>query len=251
MKLLCALAIAFALAAPVPACADGKAATKRILIYGDSNTWGWIPVEHGYPTTRYAEAKRWPGIAGAALGDGYVLIEEGLSGRTTDLADPTTPHLPGAGLDGSAYLPAAVASHLPLDLIVIMLGTNDLKAMYERSPERVAEGIGRLIELVKEADGGVATTYPVAQILVLAPPPIVATERFPQEVFAGGVEKSRRLAAEYEAVARAAGAQFLDIGEITEADGVDGLHLSEDAHRKIGIAIAAKIKAILGFQIQL
>ncbi len=86
--------------------ADGAA--RRILVFGDSNTWGWIPVERGYPTTRYAAGERWPGVAQAALGERYEIIEEALNGRTTDLADPAVPELSGAGLNGSAYLPAAV-----------------------------------------------------------------------------------------------------------------------------------------------
>ncbi len=89
------------------------------------------------------------------------------------------------------------------------------------------------------------TEYPAPQVLVVAPPPMTETERFPAPVFANGVEKSGQLAAHYEAVARAAGAEFLDAGRITPADGVDGMHLSAEAHRRLGLAIADKIRAIL------
>ena len=189
--------------------------------------------------------KRWPGVAQAALGGGYEIIEEALNGRTIDLADPTLPELPGAGLDGSAYLPAAVASHLPLDLVVIMLGTNDLKTAFDRSPEEVAAGIRKLIDLVKAQDRAAWTEYPAPKVLVVAPPPMRGTDRFPEQVYADGVEKSRQLAGLYETAALAAGAGFLDAGRITPADGVDGLHLSADAHRRLGLAIADKIRAIL------
>ena len=118
--------------------ADGAA--TRILVFGDSNTWGWIPVERGYPTTRYFAGERWPGVAQAALGERYEVVEEALNGRTTDLADPAVPELSGAGFDGSAYLPAAVASHLPLALVVIMLGTNDLKTAFDRIARRGCPG---------------------------------------------------------------------------------------------------------------
>ncbi|HEU5468058.1 MAG TPA: serine hydrolase [Steroidobacteraceae bacterium] len=219
--------------------------TKRVLIFGDSNTWGWIPVERGYPTTRYPADQRWPGVAQAALGVEYQIIEEGLNGRTTDLPDPSVRGLPGAGLDGSAYLPATVASHLPVDLLVIMLGTNDLQTSFDRSPEEVAQGMNKLVRLVKALDRGAWTEYPAPRVLVIAPPPMTETERFPAEVFANGVEKSRQLAARYETVARDAGAEFLDAGALTQADGVDGLHLSADAHRKIGLAIADRIRVIL------
>ena len=218
---------------------------KRVLAYGDSNTWGWVPAEQGFPTTRYGADERWPGIAQTALGDGYEIIEEGLSGRTTDLPDPSVPQIAGAGLDGSAYLPAAVASHLPLDLVVIMLGTNDLKTMFGRSPEDIARGMLALVESVKAMSRAAWTEYPAPKVLVVAPPPLVATERFPGAVFDDGIEKSRQLAARYADVAQAASVEFLDAGGVTAADGVDGLHLTADAHRKLGLAIAAKVKECL------
>ena len=105
--------------------------------------------------------------------------------------------LSGAGLDGSAYLPAAVASHLPLDLVVIMLGTNDLKTKFDRSPEAIALGVRGLIERVRRIDRGAWTEYPAPRVLVLAPPPLVQTERFPAAILAGGIDKSRALAAQY------------------------------------------------------
>ena len=219
-----------------------SAPTKRVLVYGDSNTWGWMPVERGFPTTRFGASERWPGIAQAALGDGYEIVEEGLSGRTTNLPDPTVPDLAAAGLDGSAYLPAAVASQLPLDLVVIMLGTNDIKTSFERSPEDIARGMRTLVEQVKAMDRAVWTEYPAPKILVVAPPPMAPTERFPAAVFAGGVEKSRQLASLYAKVAADAGVEFLDAGAVTSADGVDGLHLTAEAHRKLGQAIAMKIR---------
>ena len=86
------------------------------------------------------------------------------------------PELSGAGLDGSAYLPATVASQLPLDLVVIMLGTNDLKTSFERSPGDIAGGMRALVEQVKAMDRAVWTEYPAPKILVVAPPPMVQTE---------------------------------------------------------------------------
>ena len=222
-----------------------SAPTKRILVYGDSNTWGWVPVERGFPTTRFGANERWPGIARVALGDGYEVIEEGLSGRTTDLPDPSVTELAGAGLDGSAYLPAAVASQLPLDLVVIMLGTNDLKASFDRSPEDIARGMRRLVDQVKAMDRAVWTKYPAPKILVVAPPPLAQTESFPAAVFAGGLEKSRQLASLYAKVAADAGVAFLDAGTVTGTDGMDGLHLTAEAHRKLGQAIATKIRDTL------
>ena len=145
---------------------------KRVMVYGDSNSWGWMPVERGFPSTRYPADVRWPGVLQAQLGDGYVVVDEALSGRTTDVQDPTVPNVTGAGLDGSAYLSPAIASHLPLDLVVIMLGTNDTKAMYDRPAFRIALGVGHLIDIVRATGGGVGTEYPSPKVLVLAPPPL-------------------------------------------------------------------------------
>jgi lysophospholipase L1-like esterase len=125
---------------------------------------------------------------------------------------------------------------------VIMLGTNDLKASFDRSPDDIARGLRRLVEQVKAMDRAVWTEYPAPKILVVAPPPLMQAERFPAAVFAGGLEKSRQLASLYAKVAAEAGAEFLDAGTVTAADGVDGLHLTAEAHRKLGRAIAAKIQ---------
>jgi lysophospholipase L1-like esterase len=222
-----------------------QGAAKRIMIYGDSNTWGYIPVESG-TTTRYPEDVRWPGVLQAILGSGYEVIDEGLSARTTDIADPTLPHISGAGLDGSAYLSSAIATHLPLDLVVIMLGTNDAKKMFDRSAFRIALGMGKLIDIVAQTKSGVGTSYSAPRVLVLAPPPLgkLAPESR-AERFAGGVEKTKALPAYYEAIAKASGAEFLDVGKLTATDGVDGVHLSPAAHKAIGTGVADRVKAIL------
>ena len=222
-----------------------EGATKRIMVYGDSNTWGYIPVESG-TTTRYPAEVRWPGVLNAALGSGYEVIEEGLSARTTDIPDPTLPHISGAGLDGAAYLSPALATHLPLDLVVIMLGTNDVKKMLDRSPLRVALGVGKLIDIVAQTKSGVGTSYPAPKILVLAPPPLgkLAPESR-AERFAGGVEKTKAMPAYYEAIAKAAGAEFLDLGKLTTTDGLDGVHFTAAAHKAIGTGVAEKVKGIL------
>src|ERR1700750_1283342 len=91
---------------------------KRVLCFGDSLTWGWIPVAEGMPTQRYPRDVRWTGVLADRLGEGYEVIEEGLSARTTNVDDPTDPRL-----NAGAYLPGSLASHLPLDLVILLLGT--------------------------------------------------------------------------------------------------------------------------------
>jgi lysophospholipase L1-like esterase len=178
------------------------------------------------------------------LGDNYQIIEEGLDGRTTDARDPGSP-ISGAQLDGSAYLPACLASHLPVDLVVIMLGTNDLKPVFNRTPLRIAIGAAHLIDLVNTLNGGVGTTYKNPKVLLICPPPLnPEIEKGPVfgEMFKGGVEKSQKLSELYEAVAKMGGAEFLNAGSVISTDGVDGLHLTAESERKLGVAVAAKVK---------
>jgi lysophospholipase L1-like esterase len=223
-------------------------AVKRIMVFGDSNTWGYIGVLSG-ATSRYPADVRWPGVLRAALGAGYEVIEEGLSARTTDVADPTLPQITGAGLDGTAYLPAAIATHLPLDLVVIMLGTNDVKKMFNRTTMRIALGTGRLVDIVAQTKGGVGTTYGAPKVLVVCPPPlgnVQPPERADRFGGAEGAQKLKDLPALYEAIAKAAGADFLDGGKFTPTEGADGIHLTPGNHKALGTAVAKKVKDILG-----
>lgn len=211
----------------------------RILCYGDSNTWGCGPTLQP-PAPRHPPTSRWPRVMGTALGPHCEVIEEGLNARTTDTPDPMQPAITGAGVDGAAYLPACLASHLPLDLVVIMLGTNDLKAHFARSPLRIALGAGRLLDIVQRIDGGIGTPYASPEVLLICPPPLGEMAFFAEE-FAGGHAKSKALPAAYAAIAKAAGALFLDAGTVISTDGPDGLHLSAKAQTTLGQAVAAML----------
>jgi lysophospholipase L1-like esterase len=238
-KLFCSIAL-FALVVP------SFAGPFRIVVFGDSNSYGWIPTANP-PSTRYDAAVRWPGVLQKELGSNFQVIEEGLDGRTTDAPDPGSP-ISGAQLDGSAYLPACLASHLPVDLVIIMLGTNDLKPVFNRTPLRIALGAAHLIELVSTLNGGVGTTYPNPKVLLICPPPLnPIIEQGPVfgAMFKGGVEKSKELPGLYEGVAKMSGAEYLNAGTVITTDGVDGLHLTPESHNKLGAAVAAKVKDIL------
>lgn len=223
------------------------AGAKRIMVFGDSNSWGWMPVEEGTPSGRYPQARQWPEVMRAVLGEGHEVIVEALNGRTTDVHDPSVPQIGGAGLNGAAYLPAALASHVPLDLVIVMLGTNDTKEQYARSPLRIALGAGLLVETVLSSGSNFGTgwhDYPAPRVLLIAPPPLgqggIATEQFQ-----GGQEKSRQLAPLYRKIAEAAGVAFLDAGEVIATDGVDGVHFSAAAQRALGLAVAEAVRRIL------
>jgi lysophospholipase L1-like esterase len=218
----------------------------RIVAYGDSLTYGWIPNPNP-PSERYGPEGRWPSVLQKELGSDFQVIEEGLDGRTTDTPDPESP-ISGAQLDGNAYLPACLASHLPVDLVIIMLGSNDLKFVFNRTPLRIAIGAARLIDLVNTLNGGVGTSYKNPKVLLICPPALdPRIEKGPvfAEMFKGGLEKSKQLPPLYEAVAKMGGAEFLNAGSVISTDGVDGLHLTSESEKKLGIAVTAKVKEIL------
>ena len=214
---------------------------KSILCYGDSLTWGWIPVTEGAPTLRYPYADRWTGVMAAALGSGYTIIEEGLSARTTCLDDPNDPRL-----NGSAYLPAALASHLPLDLVIVMLGTNDTKSYFRRTPFEIANGMAKLVGQIYGSAGGVGAAYPAPKILVVAPPPLAPMPHpFFDGLFEGGHEKTAALAGQYRAMADFMKVGFFDAGSVTSTDGCDGIHFTAENNHALGKALAVKVAAML------
>ncbi len=214
---------------------------KNILCYGDSLTWGWMPVLEGAPSNRYPYAQRLAGVMAAQLGDGYHIIEEGLSGRTTSVDDPNDPRL-----NGSTYLPVALASHLPLDLVVIMLGTNDTKSFFRRTPFEIASGMGKLIGQISACAGGVGTQYPTPKTLVVAPPPLTPMPHpYFQEMFGGGHEKSRELGTQYRNLTDFMKVEFLNAGDYITTDGVDGIHFTAQNNADLGKAMAAKVHDIL------
>jgi lysophospholipase L1-like esterase len=220
-------------------------ARARVLCFGDSNTWGYRPVP-APPSVRHRDEDRWPLVMGAALGADVTVIEEGLNGRTTDADDPLIPQIAGAGMNGAAYLPAAMASHQPLDVVVLMLGTNDLKPHLGRLPPRIAMGAKRLLDIVRTLDGGVGTAYPNPKALLICPPPLGTLSAFFTDHYAGGAEKARALPPLYAAVAERAGAAFLDAGTVIATDGEDGVHLSAAMQHRLGHAVAERVRALLG-----
>src|SRR3989344_6232248 len=132
---------------------------KRILCYGDSNTWGYMPAK----ATRYSIDQRWTGILQKSLGEEFEVIEEGTNSRTTDLDDPK--HF---GKNGAEYLIPCLESHFPLDFVVLMLGTNDLKERFNRNSERVARGIQKLLTIIKKTAEDEEEKLP--KIILICPP---------------------------------------------------------------------------------
>ena len=209
---------------------------KAILCFGDSNTFGAAVVER--PDGRYAYEERWTGVLAAALGSGWRVIEEGLNGRTAVLDDPVE----GEFRNGKTYLLPCLLSHQPLDVVAIMLGTNDLKARFNLSAWDVAEGLGTLVGIVRTAAVGRRGSTP--KILIISPPPILPEIPLHGDMFVGAYENSQQLSKRYAAIAVKLGVHFLEAGSVVKSSKIDGFHLDPEAHLKLGEAVAAKIRTI-------
>lgn len=206
---------------------------KRVLCYGDSNTWGYEPATG----ERLPEDVRWPGVLARELGEGYRVIEEALNGRTTVHDDPIEEHR-----NGRAYLEPCLQSHAPLDLVVISLGVNDLKARFSLSASDVADGAGVLADVALGSRIGPYDGAPV--VLLVAPPPLGNLTEL-SEMFAGAEEKSRELGTQYRRVADQRGCTLLDASGIVASSSRDGLHLEAAEHQKLGRTIATRAREAL------
>ena len=131
---------------------------------------------------------------------------------------------------------------MPLDLVIVMLGTNDLKARFNQPPSEVAMGVGCLIYDIKELLPGPRGTIP--EIMIVSPPPMLDDIKEWRSIFAGGPEKSRQLALEFEIIADSLEVHFFDAATVSSCDHRDGFHINADAHAALGQALAREIEAI-------
>ena len=231
-------------------CAVAQAAPekKRIMVYGDSNSFGWVKDANGV-VGRYPADVRWPDKMGMILGDEYEVIVEALGGRTTNLDCPVKsgPGLvPGAGMNGATYLPAALASHMPLDMVIIMLGTNDLMVQHSRKAFDIAMGVGELVSIVTNGSWQRRTSYAVPKVLVLCPPKVNDKKEGPnQKRFAGALERLDVLPGMLLAVTTAAGVDFFDVATVVPfGEAPDDIHFTPENHAAVAKAVAAEVKKI-------
>lgn len=205
-----------------------------LLCYGDSNTWGAPPALPEQMVDRYPPHVRWPGVMAQQLGEDYTVIENGLCGRTTVYPDP----IQGAHLDGLAHLPVALETSSPLDMVLIMLGTNDLKTRFNADAQIIANNVGTLVEQVW------AFTDDALPVLVICPPQAkeVGIARSP---FAGAEARSRAFPHAFSRMVVEKNIPWLDAGEFIVSSDVDGVHLEANAHRLLGEVIADKVNSLL------
>jgi lysophospholipase L1-like esterase len=179
-------------------------------------------------------ATRWTGVAARALGAAWDVVEEGLPGRTAQFDDPVM----GAFMNGQAGLRIALCSHGPIDVMTLMLGTNDVKGRFATTPQQVTAGIAGLLDIALGVE--MQTRHGGFRVLVICPPPVVETGCLAGE-FRGGAALSRALPPLYSALAQDRGCAFLDAGELIAVSPVDGVHYDAPAHAVLGAAVARAV----------
>ena len=211
---------------------------KHIVCLGDSNTHGYCPDPADCadgPLARFSEEERWPSLLQKALGDDYLVIEEGLSGRTTVFEDPVE-----EGLSALPYLRPCLKSHQPVSLLIIMLGTNDTKERLGANAYAIRQGMRRLIEKARTVDCWGPDGTP--NILLMAPPAMgegVLRSYAAEEMGTGTVEKSRQVPGQFRSLAEELGVHFLDVGALGCAfNEVDFMHLTRASHARLAEVLA-------------
>lgn len=212
---------------------------KRVLLFGDSNTWGFTPATE----VRYPEEIRWSGLVRKALGADYEVIEEGLNGRTTVFDDPVREHM-----NGIRYLGPCLLSHFPLDLVVVMLGTNDLKQRFGLNAWSIAEGVNRIIDVIKRVSS--ETSGSGSPKILIASPILIGPEMdsSPYAAEFEGLktrEISKQLGPEMRRVAEGAGCAYIDAAQYASPSSKDAIHMEPEGHAALARAMEMKIRELL------
>ena len=208
---------------------------KNILCFGDSNTYGLVP---GTMNERYGWNVRWTSIVDEKLRDrGYRVIEEGLCGRTTIFEDELRDNRRGVDM-----LPALLETHNLIDIVILMLGTNDCKTAYSSSPELIGKGIEKLL-------GQISMYAPHSKILLMSP--IFLGERIWEDGFDGefdkhSIEISKKLPHVYEKLARRKEIYYLKASDYAQPSSIDMEHLDEEQHQKLALAVVDYLEQMIG-----
>ena len=209
---------------------------KTIVCFGDSNTHGYCSETGG----RFDDTQRYPCLLEKYLGEGYIVREEGLSGRTTVFEDPLF-----EGLSGLSAIFSCLMSHEPVDLLIIMLGTNDTKERFGASPACIALGLKRLVAKAISTTDCWRGQKP--NILIVCPPPIrpeMEANPCGGPMGKGCIEKSRELPKYLSATAQLLGCHYLDAKEC-EFNPVDGMHLTRKGHALLAEKLAELVPTLV------
>jgi lysophospholipase L1-like esterase len=211
---------------------------RTLLCFGDSNTHGTMPFARmDEPRRRHDADTRWPCVARRHLGSDWTLVEEGLPGRTAQFADP----LMGPHMDGRTGLRIALESHGPIDVLVVMLGTNDVKAMFGATPESVVAGLAALLNIALSPE--MQARHGGFRILLVCPPPVEEAGCL-AGIFWGGRAKALSLAPLCSGLAGALGVGFLNAGDHIRVSPVDGVHFDAGTHATLGEEVANAVSAL-------
>lgn len=212
--------------------------TRTLMCFGDSNTHGTLPMRDLGGLGRFHRRHRWTTLLQAALPD-WEVIAEGHPGRTTLHDDPVE----GPHRNGLRVLPALLETHRPLDAVLIMLGTNDLKQRFSVNAGDIALSVERLVHEIRASGCGPMGGAPA--VLVVAPPPIEEAGCL-AEIFAGGAAKSRHLGARLAEMAARNGLPFLDAADLIRVSAVDGIHYENEANPVLASAFAEAVRLHFG-----
>lgn len=209
--------------------------SRRVLCFGDSNTYGHSAEKN---INRYDEHTRWPMALAKKLGTEGTVIEEGFSGRTTIFDDPVE----GGYKSGLAYLPPCLMSHNPLDIVVLMLGTNDAKERFSMNAFTIAQCVGELVDLIarygRTADGD------PPKVLLISPIEVGDWLMETEMGFIFGprsIEIARAFPTQFAKVAQEKGCEFLDAAKVAKPAFEDAIHLSREGHARLAEAVYEKI----------
>ncbi|MBI1857355.1 hypothetical protein HY003_04050 [Candidatus Saccharibacteria bacterium] len=202
-----------------------NAEAKRIMVFGDSLSWGYQP---GTQHIRYDTQTRWPGRLQLLLGDGYEIIEENLNSRGIENGDSRPGKEGRRALD---YIEAALDSHDPLDVVIVLLGTNELKHEMDLAAYQVGQSMEKLLRIIKERPSQFRDTKP--NILLISPPVVNETTEYCHagNKYLGATQKSEELSGVYQRIATRLGIGFVSLSEVST--GVDGVHIDADGHAKV------------------
>ncbi len=205
---------------------------KRVMIYGDSITWGRIPGT----TDRYDKDTRFTGVAANLLGNNFEIIEEGLRARMFSGDNPNFENRDGLNQFGPIF-----GSHVPLDLVVVMLGTNDTNTTTGKSAEEILASSNKYQESIKKWSTELEASPP--KLLLVSPPLIIEASMNGDPMFVGAEQKTRDMATVLKRVASEIGAFFLD-GSIVSGGELEGIHIDEAAHKILGAELSRKISEL-------